>query len=83
MLPENDPSPLRAFVGIHGGDTFTEHLGVTFSLAIDTLYWAIVVFIRSVSVSIFPSRRTAIVSCFARFLSIIASIRSTVLLRAC
>ena len=36
MLPENDPSPLRAFVGIHGGDTFTEHLGVTFSLAIDS-----------------------------------------------
>ncbi len=35
MLPENDPSPLRAFVGIHGGDSFTEHLGVTFSLAID------------------------------------------------
>ena len=35
MLPENNLSPLRAFVGIHGGDTFTEHLGVTFSLAID------------------------------------------------
>ena len=35
MLPENDLSPLRAFDGPQGGDIFTEHLGVTFSLAID------------------------------------------------